>query len=201
MRSLLILLLLAGLAAPTSAAAEEAAELFKSLYADRIAQVEQTPAAEDDVELAGQMLEARETLGEQPTLGFLLYQHAGRLAARSPAGLETAVQAIKGMAALDHPGRLAAARKITNAVQATYTRSRGAEARKAAGASLVDAMSHVAALAEQEGKLAVGITTLQRASSVASAVVPDRSAAVKAELDRLQQFQRAEREAAILRDR
>ena len=72
---------------------EKAQQLFKSIFADSVTEARRSPVKEDDLQLAGQMLETAKSSMEHPNLVVLLAREAYDLTAALPDGYPTAVDA------------------------------------------------------------------------------------------------------------
>jgi hypothetical protein len=79
---------------PNLALADEASELFKTLYADQLQDVKSSPDKADDVELATTMVDMAKRLINRPKMVELLCESAYTLSARTKRGASTATEAM-----------------------------------------------------------------------------------------------------------
>ena len=76
----------------------EAVKLFNELYGQEIKRVQATPNRTDDVELAGTLLEAIDSVSNQPALLLVICEQAYKLALRHPSGSQHAINAMRALA-------------------------------------------------------------------------------------------------------
>ncbi|QNN21743.1 hypothetical protein HED60_05480 [Planctomycetales bacterium ZRK34] len=174
------------------AGAQDAQQIFDSLFGQRIRSVNATRDTSDDVQLASQLLDAARHSIETPKLLTLLCEEAYTLGSRDASGYETAEEAMTLLAEHVQSFQLVAAERISEMRQKEYVAQRGAE-RAIAGQKLVDAMVHLADIQQKSDQRTAAIT-LRRAASVARAIGYDKQDELRQRLQQVIEIQnRAER--------
>ncbi|MEX2215473.1 MAG: hypothetical protein WD768_15170 [Phycisphaeraceae bacterium] len=178
-RFFITLTVLAGFA--SAAFAESAKETFEKLFGEEVKRVNATPEANDDVELAGQLLGAARN-SDNAEMRDLLCEYTYALAGRDPSGYATAAEAMRLVAEKNPEQKSSAESKIVQLYQRGYERSTG-DKKQAAGEQYLAFL-----LQETESKLAVkdygeAVNHLRRARPVSIAIRSPEKDAVQAKLD------------------
>ena len=184
------------LASSVPVAADEAADTFNKLYGDGLKRVAATPATDDDVALAKQMLEDAKEAGDQPAFLSLLCEKAYDLAARDASGHPTATAAMDLLAGEVPEKKIECLQKNVGICQRQYVAARG-DAK--AGEALIEALTVLAdAQAAAEDVDGTG-ATLRQALIVATRIRSESKAALQAQLAGLGAQQKTEKQIAALR--
>jgi ankyrin repeat protein len=124
--------------APAEASENEAAQVFKSLFEDKIQAARASFVRTDDVELAGELLAAAKESTEHKVLLGLLCDAAADLGGRHPDGYETAITALQLLTDNVPERRNHAATKKLMLRRRQYSAARTIELKKQFGALLVN---------------------------------------------------------------
>ena len=188
-------------ALPAALRADEAEDLFNSLYAGKVKQAQGTVDFKDDLALAQSLLEAAGSAAEQPKLAAILCKAAHDLSFKREAGWEIAAGAMQKLIEAS-PGNTAARTdgydKLVDVRQKQYAAAKTAAAKTATGqALLADLLA--AAQHEAEAKDEAGAAALNRQALVlARTVDPARAKELQAELDDQQRRQRLQQRVLAL---
>jgi WD40 repeat protein/tetratricopeptide (TPR) repeat protein len=185
-----------------AAPAQDAEQVFNSLYGKDYRKALSTSDRADDIALARQLVEATKTAAHQPRLFALLCEKAHLLAGKHPGGHETAIEAMKLLAEKVPAKKKDCREKLLTLYQARYGASRR-DARPAAGEDLIDYFMTAADECGTEGDYTSAVRYLRRASYLARAIRSASSDAVVEKLKRLIALERTakdiERAKAILK--
>jgi formylglycine-generating enzyme required for sulfatase activity len=193
------LCLFAFLLLPVAVKADEAADVFDSLFGADLKQVAATPDPADDVALAAKLVAAAEAASKQPTLLALMCDKAWELGKVHPTGHATALKAMELLAGCVPDRRLACQEKVVIIRQLQYDAARGDERAKAGGA-LVASQQALLGLKADAGDLAGAVECGNRALMVARAVKADIRD-IQARLDQVLSLQRVGKQVADLKVR
>jgi hypothetical protein len=167
----------------------EAQKAFESLYGSDIQRVKATPAAKDDVELAGRLLAAAKQATNQPEFLAILCENACDLGLAHPDGYAAAEEAVQ-LEAASLPGKAAACAERVVEIRQRQFEAAKAEGRAAAGEALIDAILKALQEGQKTGARPDEAASYKRALTVARAVKSDRAAALDAHLKALEQLAR-----------
>lgn len=171
--------------AAESLAEKEAREAFESLFGRELQQVTTTGSLDDDLALAGRMVEAAEKVTGQPILLGLLIDKAYALAKRHPNGYPTAIRSMELLGA-HVPERALEAYDQVIAIRRERFAKTPPVLREEAGKTLLGLLEDQAARKEQAGDF-VGASALWReASAVARAIQDGRAAEFQRRADAIQ---------------
>ncbi len=160
------------------------AEDFEALYGKDVKRALATPAKDDDVALAGQLLKAAQARSVPWSMRVLMWQKAVELGEPSPAGWDTAAEALTYLARASRHLRSDCLEKLTVIRQKQYSLSRGDD-RKRCGEALIDCLLEAAEDREGAGKLADGVTLCGQAKVVAKATNSWKADFIDSRLERL----------------
>jgi hypothetical protein len=183
-RSVALVLLVAGPVALRAAEADPAAEAFQSVYGEDLKRVEATADAQDDIALAGRIVEAAKNVTNQPAFVAVLCEQAARLAGPHPGGYPTAVEAMQLLATRVAEKASACAERVVQIRQKQFHAAQG-DARKAAGEMLIDALLALADANVAAGTPAAALSPCVRARKTAREIASPRLKAVEARAERM----------------
>ncbi len=199
LRNLILCSLLAALSAP-AAFADEARQVFDSLYAQKIRQVTATADRADDIALAKEMLASARESGSTPTLQILLAEATADLAGRHPDGYATAIEALQ-LVADEHEGQREAARAKMIDLLTRQSRTGTADARAAAGDSLIDLLINMGDEKAEKKQYAEAAADYRRANTLAVQRKSDQVESIKAKLEFAMSRDRAVKQIARLQEK
>jgi len=180
--------------------ADEASDVFNSLFGDDVKRVAATPSHADDVALAGQLLGAAKTTRGQPALLAVTCEKCCELAERDPAGYATALAAMDLLASRVPAKQMACRLKCVAICQRQYAAAHG-EDKVAAGEVLVDALGCLAEVQTAARDFDAAGVSLRQALTVAAGVGSDTKEEVQARLADLASRQQGEKRVTSLKAR
>ena len=190
---------LAALAVAGAARAQEdAQEVFDSLFAEDLKRVAATRETDDDLRLAEQLVAAAETTTGQPELLAILCEKAHELAARNPAGQETAFQAMKLLATHCPEKQADANGKLLAAARARCEAATGPE-RAEAAQDLLALLEPAIEAHVKTGDYRGAADLCKEAWQLAIAVSDFRAAVLEARLKRLTDLDKTAIQVARIR--
>lgn len=130
--------------------AETAEEAFQSTFGAEADKVAKTPSKEDDVGFAAKLLEAAQTVTDQPEFQVLLCEKACEYAMSRPTGFPTAQRSVALWRQLKPRQQQKARKKMLELCERLYRDCRG-EDKRVAGSCLIEAL-----LAEGDAQLGAG---------------------------------------------
>ncbi len=200
-RAVLLLLFLAVSCAAAAAAESQAAQkAFGSLFGADLKRVQGTDDPSDDVDLAGQILDAAQAVPDRAALVEVFCDQATRLVGAHPAGYATVARAMNLLAAYV-PAREADARgRLLEIRQKQFDAAKGEE-RKVAGEGLLDALLETAYAREWADDLAEARRLLGQAKTVASTIESPRLPSIGQHAEDLDHRARTARRIADLQTR
>jgi hypothetical protein len=157
---------------------QEMAAMFESLYGESIRKAEATKDPADDVQLAGQLLDAARTMKENPDLFQLLCETAYKLGSGSVEGEETALAAMEQLADTMPQTAFDAATKIAAILAGRYER----EKTPGCGEQWVDGLLAATKIATEHQQHAEAAQTCEQALAAAKEIASPRHATIAAEL-------------------
>ncbi len=163
--------------------ADDAQSVFDSIYGAKLKLAASTPSTADDVELAKALLESARSAASTPDLQLLLLKNAAELAAKDPAGYDTAIAARKLEADIKPELKPTSLEAITAIQQRRYNTAKTAD-KPAAGEALLDALLDEAAAKSDDADASQQI--YRKAVSLAAAIKSPRQSQVKATADAAQ---------------
>ena len=190
------------LAAPLPAAAENANEVFQSLFGDEWKKVQATRETADDLALAQTLLAAAKTSKSQVELSELLCNQAYTLASRdtTKAGCDLAVASMKQLAELV-PAKADAANDKTIAVlKARFSRAEGEE-KSQIGTSLIASHIVQGKALESAGDFTGAVKQYQSAKVLSKQFTSPLAAVLDTLIDSATQRDRIERKIAQLEEK
>ncbi|MDH3585421.1 MAG: hypothetical protein OER86_14555, partial [Phycisphaerae bacterium] len=200
MRFLAALVLVVLLLGSSASAADEAGELFNSIYGARLRQVRATVSAADDLVLAEELLAAARTSQDAPAILVILCDNAYALARKGRDGLGTAIEAAEFLGARVPEKRIESLEKVRQIRQRLYLAARGAE-KAAQGEALIGSLLALAEAAKQTNDLDGAVAHGRRALTTATAIKSRRRARIQADLDELIVRQQIGKREARWKDR
>jgi hypothetical protein len=168
--------------------ADEAKDLFDSLFGAQVQRVAKTLGRDDDVVLAAEMIAAAIEAADAVKFALLAADRAYALSSRSTSGIEIAIAAANLIAKLDPTRRLESMRRVIQLRQRQYARLRGLKKREA-GERLIEAYMELAAAKQDSGDFVGASSDLRRALTTASTIKSDRRDEIKSEIDVLRSKQ------------
>lgn len=166
-RHVLVIALLAAIAAPTLAAAEEAREVFDSLFAAKIKAASATADRADDIALAKDMLDLAKKSASQPNLLVLLCDAVHDLSIKQPDSYATGVEAMQLLADTVEAKRPAARDKLIALLTRQMSVGKPDE-RDAAGEKLIDLLTMIGDEKAEKKEFAEAAADYRRAVAVAT---------------------------------
>ncbi|MDP6544902.1 MAG: hypothetical protein QGH60_12985 [Phycisphaerae bacterium] len=153
----------------TAGALADAKSDFDTLFGDSIKRVAASRKGKDAATLAGQMMEAAESIKDRPDLHVMLWTKAADLGAKDPSGYALAAKALRGLltAAPDDTSRWVD--KLSGIYRRRYMRARGPE-RVAVGAEQVDEFITIGDVRAAAGRHREAMAIYRKALSVATAI-------------------------------
>jgi hypothetical protein len=194
--SLVIAGLLCLVAAPILA--DEAEDAFNSLYGNDYKRVTATPDKADDVALAKQLLDAAKAPGVQPGLLSVLCDNAYELGVKSPAGYETAAEAMELLAQKAPAGAAAALDRVATIREKQYQAVKGPD-KADAGEVFIESVLVAAAAHMASGATTEGMALLRKALVAANAIKSDRKNEIQGRIDFAATRLRTEKQVADLK--
>ncbi len=152
-----------------TAGAEDAQELFESIYGKKINEVSATASTKDDARLAGEILKLAQKQTDTPELLEIMCEHVYKLGMRNPEGYAPTVEAMELLAKSVLDRKSWCIDKLIDIRQKQYAVARGAE-KNAAGAELIKTLIQAGDDAEKKGRLAESINYYYRASNIAKSL-------------------------------
>ena len=160
---LLLLLLLAG----GASAAPSAEEAFKSLFGEQIRDVSATNSLLDDAKLAGEIIKAASSSELSAELLTVMYNSAFDLASKSPAGYETAFDAMARLARAVPAQEIKCRQKTLGLLLKGLQTAKSSSQRQDSARRYVDALMKTAKLLVKAGNLDSAVTYSRKALAVA----------------------------------
>lgn len=193
--------LLCALAAP--ALAEDAKQVFQSLFGEEWKKVQATRDTADDLALAKTLLDAAKTAKGQADLAELLCNNAYTLASRDATkpGFDAAVDAMKLLAELVPDKAADANEKIVASLKARFGRAADPAEKATIGAALIDSYLALGDALEIAGDYSGAVRQYQQAKVLAKQVTSPHAASIDARIDAATQRDRLERRIAQLEDK
>ncbi len=180
--------------------ADEARQVFDSLYGQKIRQVVATADRTDDIALAREMLAVARESGGTPGLQILLCNGAGDLAGRHPDGYAAAIEAMRLLADEREDQRDAARAKLIDLLT-RQSRTGKAEERADAGDGLIDLFVTTGDEKAQKRQYAEAAGDYRRANTLAVQRKSDRLETIKTKLEFAMSRDRAVKQIARLQER
>jgi len=194
-----ILVLLAA-SPPSSASADDADDLYRSVFEPKVKQALSTPDRKDDVAVAAELLAAARQQADLSQLAKLLANKAYDLTAREPFGLAVAGDALMLLVELDKERRGELLDKLVDVRQRQLITAR-ADAKTAAADGLVDALLLIAKPKVDAKDFTAALPFYRRAVTAATQGKSDRVTELKITLETLQRQQKAMEQVSRLRER
>ena len=180
---------------------DESAELFQSLFGDRVAQARRTFTKTDDVELAKEILAVVESTPDSPELITIVCRTAHELASADRSGDPTALQAMEVLGRLV-PGERSTALAGTIAIQRRQVTGERDPARKMQlNQAIIDQEMELAGLLEQEGKIEEAHRLLRQTLALARSSRSPQVSLLGSRLARLSARKAAVAKIEILKER
>jgi len=164
------------------AIADEASQVFDSLYSVKIKQVAATSDRTDDIALAKEMLAVAKDGGSTPKLQALLCDAVGDLAGKHPDGFPTAIEAMQLLADSQEDQRDAARLKLIDLLT-KQTRTGKAEERADASDALIDLLITIGDEKAEKKQYAEAAGDYRRANILATQSKSDSLDATKAKME------------------
>lgn len=180
--------------------ADDADDLYKSVYEPKVKAAMATADRKDDVILAMEFLVAARQQTDLPRLAILLADKAYEMTARDPAGLAVAGDALTLLIDIDKKGKADLLDKLIDIRQRQFTASR-ADGKVAAADALIDSLLVSAKVRVDAKEFAAAIPLYRRALSAAILGKSERQAELKASLDSLQRQQKSMDQINLLREK
>ena len=194
----LLALLVPTVRAEESDKAAEARKAFDSLYGSDLKRVRATPAAKDDVELAGRLLATAKEAAGQPEFLAILCEKVCELASAAPEGYAVAIEALE-LEAAKVPDRAAAcSERILDLRQKQFDSAKAGE-RSAPGEALLNLLLAAADAREEAAAWLEASALAKRAQAVARAISSKRQAEIDARAAALAQALKTARDIEAVR--
>ena len=190
---LLLLLLAAG--APADENAEKA---FKSLFGEQIRDVSETSSFLDDAKLAGEIVQAASSSKLPPDLLTVMYNTAFELASKSPAGHETAFEAMGLLAGAVPAQEIKCRQKTLGLLLRRLQMAKSSSRRRDSARRYVDALMKTAKLLAEAGNLDSAVTYSRKALSVAVSFKLPSTSDIRAQNSRLLSLRSAAKRRELL---
>ena len=154
----------------TAQGADDAKDIFQSLYGDQIQRVGATANRTDDLSLARKLVEDAGNAKEYPTLVVLMCEAAYELCPPSSEGRETGIDAMELVHEMT-PEQSDALEKLVRLYQVSYA-SAPATGKQSLGERLLRRLEALVSLCEKSGNHAEALKYCKQALSLAGAVDP-----------------------------
>jgi hypothetical protein len=177
--------------------ADEAEDVFNSLYGSEYQKAVASRDTTDDAALAAKFLEAAKTKGTVAPLAALLCEKAYELGLKAPAGYETAAEAMELLAEKAPDRKAACLEKIITLRQKQYDAAKGLD-KTTAGEVFIEAVLAAADAKGEAHAAAEASALLKRAMTMATALKSDRKAEIQARIDLFAARLRAEKRVGDL---
>lgn len=183
-----------------NAFADEARQVFDSLYGQKIKQAAATSDRADDIALAKAMLAIAKDSGQTPKLQALLCDTASDLAGKHPDGFPTAIEALRLLADSQEDQREAARVKL---IDLLTKKSRTGKAEERAGASdaLIKLLITMGDEKAEKKQYAEAAGDYRRASTLATQLKSELLNGIKTKLDFAMARDRALKQIARLQEK
>jgi len=186
---------------PISAAfADEARQVFDSLYGQKIKQAAATSDRADDIALAKEMLAVAKASGSTPKLQAMLCDTAGDLGSKHPDGFSTAIEAMQLLADAQEDQREATRVKLIDLLT-KQSRTGKAEERTQASDAMIDLLIAMGDEKAEKKQYAEAAVDYRRAFILATQRKSDLLNVVKAKMEFAVSRDRAVTQIARLREK
>ncbi len=168
-----------------AADAQDPQVVFESLFGDDVTQVRETETPDDNVDLAGRILDTAQKVPNRPALVAVFCERAYGLASGHPSGYGTAIGAMDLLAEAAPKEAARARDRQLEICRKQFTSARGAE-RKLVGEALLDGLLARIERKRRAGDLKEASTLCREAVTVARKAGSERSAQIEAEAEALE---------------
>ncbi len=188
------------LSSSSSALADDAKQIFDSLYGQRIKAVKATADRADDHALARELLAAAGSSTDTPALLALMCEASYDLGSRHPDGFTTAAQAMTLLAESVEAQRTAAREKLVDVLM-KQSRQGKPDKREAAGEELIDTLLSMGDEKMEAKKWTEAAGDYRRAQMIAAPKKSPMLETIKARLELASRRDRAEKQIARLSEK